>query len=69
MLLDRGADVYAVDANKRTPLHALALCGTNEDRAPVIAEAAKSLIEAGLRQTEGRSYRYRWSSCVGYTLG
>ncbi|SLM37254.1 Ankyrin repeat-containing domain [Lasallia pustulata] len=49
MLLDRGADIQAVDAKKRTALHALALCRIDESRAAIIAQAAKDLIEAGIR--------------------
>lgn len=49
MLLDRGADIHAVDMKKRNPLHALALCRLNETRAPIIAQAAKNLKEAGVR--------------------
>lgn len=49
MLIDRSADIYAVDAKKRTSLHALTLCRINETRAPIIAQAAKDLIEAGLK--------------------
>lgn len=49
MLLDRGADVHAIDAKKRTALHALALCRVDESRAAIIARAARALIKAGIR--------------------